>query len=1186
MNMQVRAVGSTPQRFVTLNKHPIIVNRTVVERRWEVLDVNDVDFLIGTDIMNEVGIYVNGIIEAECGMSDRGELDEDVRPSNHTRVSQSLVGKSRDQVSSNIVLKRLFQELRKNEATASLPCTADGSIISIQIIPGKRSQLKSIRRNWLGKNDQDAFRDQASIWNENRITVVNHLSGVLNHPVLVVTRRDESGIIVKRRFCLDPTRLNDITIDDQIIVPKVKDIVQWGAGHKFYTTLDIKDGFHKFKVDEETSKLLAFTDPDGVQHRFVRAPFGLKQLVSTFSRVMATVLKDCPWAMNYIDDILIVGGSSLDEHIERVKTVILKLTEVNLTLNKEKSVFAASAVKVLGFIVDVNGSYVDKSRLEKTMHWAKPQTGKDIQSFLGFINYFREYIPDYSKLTGRFEELRSVKTVVWNEELDESFESLKRHMVHNASVLSPFNSDLPVILETDASGYAIGAVLYQLDLEGKRRYIQFYSKQLSTSQAKYSTTKKELLAIVLAFRKWREFLFGRKFTVVTDHKALEFLREQRDVNAMIARWSDVLFEHSFSVKYRPGREHILPDFLSRQVNIRKIRTEEEGYSCNWALNDRWFRVLEVTYGKHDIDLFADKINCKLKQYASDDGTGLGDAFQLDWGKFNSIYANVPFRSISKVLDKVVADKATMTMVVPVALGSRWFNKLLSMCVDQPTFINHSSDTFLKYGTTLVGKPPWKWTAAFRISADPAISKVIVNDIFWSKIGFKPTSSLELSTANYITSRRASAVVSPVITQMVKNRVVEIHEYGHMGSLSIVETLLDEGYELPPAQLMKIAEGVTSSCIGCARNSKKRKGYHPLTHIVADLPFDHIAIDLCKMELSSKGMNYVLVVKDVLTKFIVLRALTSKTADAVAKELWSIFTLLGFPRILQSDNGTEFRNKILAAWGSMGLFDHRCTTPYHPRANGVVERANSDIIRMLKALCRGKTTTWCEQLDRVQYYKNLATSRTHKSSPFSLMFLRRFNPFESDYSSEVPLTDDQIIEALDKRVEDLRSAAAVVYPSAAKTLGEYNKKQLESQARHQKLLERLPPKTTVMIVNRGKQKKLDDDFVGPFTVVRSDRAGSYQLMDSTGMLTSRKIPISDIRVVSLPDPDELAYEVEAILEDKIENGLQLYLTKWRGFDDSFNTWEPVNNFNELELIAEYHRNKLCKTRVRRISRRRR
>jgi hypothetical protein len=110
------------------------------------------------------------------------------------------------------------------------------------------------------------------------------------------------------------------------------------------------------------------------------------------------------------------------------------------------------------------------------MHWANPQTGKDIQSFLGFINYFREYIPDYSKLTGRFDELRSVKTVVWNEKLDESFESLKRHMVHNASVLSPFNPDLPVILETDASGYAIGAVLYQLDLEGKRRYIQFYSK--------------------------------------------------------------------------------------------------------------------------------------------------------------------------------------------------------------------------------------------------------------------------------------------------------------------------------------------------------------------------------------------------------------------------------------------------------------------------------------------------------------------------------------------------------------------------------------------------------------------------------------------------------------------------------------------------------------------------------------
>jgi hypothetical protein len=354
---------------------------------------------------------------------------------------------------------------------------------------------------------------------------------------------------------------------------------------------------------------------------------------------------------------------------------------------------------------------------------------------------------------------------------------------------------------------------------------------------------------------------------------------------------------------------------------------------------------------------------------------------------------------------------------------------------------------------------------------------------------------------------------------------------------------------------------------------KRKGYHPLTSIQAELPFDHVSIDLCKMELSVSGMNYVLVVKDVLTKFIILRALLSKSAEEVAKALWDIFTLMGFPKIIQSDNGTEFRNQILAAWSKFGLFEHRMGTPYHPRANGMVERANGDIIRMLKALCVGKTTAWCQFLPTVQFYRNVSVSRTHRSSPYSLMFLRRHNPFSMNMEEIKDLSEEQLQIAEKKRKETLKEAMKVIYPAAARTLKEYHEKQKEQLERHNKLIERLPAKSTVMIINRNKTKKLDDNYIGPFTVVRVNRGGAYQLLDSTGSLLPRAVAPADIRVVALPEPNELCYEVDKILDDKVENGLQLYLVKWKDYDDSFNTWEPVSSFDSLECIMEYNRSKI-------------
>ncbi len=1177
MNDDVLVVNGRAPRLVTKNSHEVVTNGRQVSIRWEIQKLHGVDFLIGTDMMKDLGIYINGIIEPECGSSDVIEIEKEISPNNHTKVKMNRIGELKDELNHNIVKSKLSETLSNNVATALLPCTAPGSLVNIELKVGGRDKLKSIRRNWVSKHLNSAFINQIHTWERNGVIVKNYLSGVINSAIGGVTKLGEDGVNVKHRFCLDPNLINDNSVDDQIIVPKVKDIVEWTAGHEFISVIDMKDGFNKFPVNLETSKLLAFTGPNGVQYRYVRAPFGLKQLISTFSRVMAAVLSEFNYATNYVDDIIIVGGRNISEHTDRVRVVIEKLTSYNLTLNTEKSTFAASKVKVLGFIVDKQGSFVDRSKFEKVINWKRPQSGKEVQRLLGFINYFREYIPDYATMTKELEAVRFVKKLIWSDSLEDTFVKLKNHIQEKTNVLSKFDPLLPTFVETDASGLAVGAVLYQVDKEGKRRYIQFFSKLLSGSQQNYGITKKELLAVVLAFRKWREYLFGIRFILVVDHKALVYLREQRELNGMLSRWSDVLFEQLFSIQYKPGSEHLLPDYLSRQVHLKYVCKQVSNYTNDWSLNKHWFRVLENTFGPHDIDLFANTRNAQLQTYASANGEGVGEAFSLSWSDYNSIYANIPFKLINQVLDKVIQDRATMTLVMPVSLGTKWLNRVISLSIDQPVFIPHASDTFLRHGTDLVGRPPWNWTAAFRISGNPDKTKVLVGDQFWTKIGFKPVQLRRVVTEETSHSGEllVSAKVDPLPAQvehMLKQRAMEIHAHGHVGTQAMIDLLIDEEYDCDMKVLRKICKGIASACIVCAKNTLSRAGYHPSKSVEADLPFDHIVIDLCTMEMSSNGNNYVLVIKDVLTRFVILRAIQSKTQEAVAKELLDVFVTFGFPKIIQSDNGREFKNILLGAWESMGLFEHRKSTPYHPRCNGIVERANSDIIRMLKALCKGKTTAWDQYLGLVQFYKNTITTRSHQSSPFALMFCRKFNKL-GDYQQIDVLSDQQKTKAIQDRLRTAKEATAVIFPQIRQTLKEYNRSKQQQHDKHNKLIQRLPVKTKVMVINRNKRKKLDDNFVGPYTVVKVNQGGAYQLMDSTGTMLSRKVAPADIRIVTLPEPHDLSYEIEEILDDRIEHGLQLYLVKWKGYDESFNSWEPVNNFDDFEMIANYHRDKV-------------
>jgi transposase InsO family protein len=334
--------------------------------------------------------------------------------------------------------------------------------------------------------------------------------------------------------------------------------------------------------------------------------------------------------------------------------------------------------------------------------------------------------------------------------------------------------------------------------------------------------------------------------------------------------------------------------------------------------------------------------------------------------------------------------------------------------------------------------------------------------------------------------------------------------------------------------------------------------------------DAIAIDTAhSFPTSPRGNNILLVVIDIFTRFCFLRALPDNTAFSVSSALFHIFCDFGFPRIIQSDNGPEFVNNIVKTLVEHFSIDHRLTTPYHPRANGLAERTVQTSCRAIKKLLEGENESWDIHVPAVQLFMNGKIAEFHGSAPFSVMFSRRMNPFQ-DYSSEpnselVPLTYTQ--------VQDRYSHVSnIIFPaisdrssiSASKSAAAFAKKQNRRISS-----DPFPIGGFVMIKDPFSKSKTDPPFIGPFKVLRRTRGGSYHLLDTDNNMFPRATAPSQMKLVRKnPIDDEASYIVDQILAHRGSSQKRQYFVKWKHFDSSFNSWVDASDFDDLEIINRY------------------
>jgi hypothetical protein len=369
-------------------------------------------------------------------------------------------------------------------------------------------------------------------------------------PVLFV-KKPNGGL----RFCIDYRKLNAITRKDRYPLPLIDETLARISRAKVFTKLDIRQAFHRIRIDPSSEDLTTFRTRYG-SYKCKVLPFGLTNGPATFQHYMNETLMEYldDFCTAYLDDILIYSENPLD-HKEHVRKVLLRLRKAGLQADIKKCEFNVTRTKYLGFVVSTDGIEVDPEKVEVIRNWKHPTTVKGVQSFLGFCNFYRRFIRDYGKIAAPLTQLTRKEHVFdFNSDCVQAFEKLRTTLTH-APLLTHFDVDRHCLLETDASDTVIAAVFSQRGLDGEWHPVSYFSKSMAPAEMNYPIHDKEMLAIVRAFEHWRSELegTGHLVEVLTDHKALEYFMSTKALSARQARWAEVLSRYNFKILYRPGR---------------------------------------------------------------------------------------------------------------------------------------------------------------------------------------------------------------------------------------------------------------------------------------------------------------------------------------------------------------------------------------------------------------------------------------------------------------------------------------------------------------------------------------------------------------------------------------------------------------------------------------------------------
>ncbi|CAG9137171.1 unnamed protein product [Plutella xylostella] len=442
-------------------------------------------------------------------------------------------------------------------------------------------------------------------------------------PIILVRKKDGSS-----RLCVDYRMLNSITIKERYPMPVIEDEIARLSGQACFITLDLASGYYQVPIAEQSKHLTSFVTPDG-QYEFNRMPFGLANAPAVFQRMLNKILGTARFnhATAYIDDVLIYGKDAM-ECLERLEEVLQAMHKANLTLNLSKCDFLRSSIDYLGYEISADGVRPGQRKITSVLNFPRPENVHNVRQFLGLASYFRKFIQGFSQIAFPLSKLlKKDAGWEWSSSQEKAFEDLKARLV-DRPILAIYDPNAETELHTDASKIGVGGILLQrCSANDAFRPVAYYSRQTSPEEKNFHSYELETLAVVCSLRKFRIYLLGKKFKIITDCSALRSTFSKRDLIPRVARWWLLFQEFDCSVEYRSGTKMSHVDALSRNPVSDMEETLADRFPMVMSIcGEDWLHTLQL--GDSELnrirDILKNNVDEKGLQYIRDNYVIKGD----------------------------------------------------------------------------------------------------------------------------------------------------------------------------------------------------------------------------------------------------------------------------------------------------------------------------------------------------------------------------------------------------------------------------------------------------------------------------------------------------------------------------------------------------------------------------------
>ena len=982
-------------------------------------------------------------------------------------------------------------------------------------------------------------------------------------PLLCVAKK--SG---KLRTVVDARQRNDNTIKDVTPLPDQDQIRMDVARAKYRSKIDLSDAYEQVRIELADIWKTAFATTQGTFISFVMQQ-GDCNAPATFQRLMMTVLREFVgrFVHVYLDDIF-VFSDSIEEHERHLKMVFDKLREVKLYLSKAKLDLYSKRMDCLGHIIDDRGLHADADKMSRIHDWRTPRSYNEVQRFLGLVNYLAQFMLDITAYTSPLSDMEhNDRPFVWRPLHQKCFDLIK-NMACKAPILKPIDPRInePIWLICDASIYGIGAMYGQGQEWRTCRPAGFLSRKFSSAQRAYHTYEQEALAILEGLMKWEDKLLGRKFTVVTDHKALEFFKNIASPSGRQIRWLEYMARFNYSLQHVPGKDNKVADCLSRYYendNADDFHPAQDYVNADVRLDPDWEdlkigRIIELSAGR------ITRSNPQgLEPRARDEARHLTMAKEP-----RTVEAQEMAQAATRA--KATADELPEPLNVEPE-GEEPHETVWEALANGPSLRKEFErrTEFMTFIKNNYGK-------------DKVFAKIIANPGHYKTFDIR-------EGFIYTMNRNSEEVLCVPRLTFGKRTTTQIlidHAHttlGHFGNQKTSE-YLRRWFWWP-----RMGTETEKFCISCAKCQVSKPRNHLKAGLLHSLPIStepwrSVAMDFLGPFPRVDGMEYdylwVIVCRCTSMVHLVPIRTTHTSADLAGLYVKEIVRLHGLPESIVSDRDPKFTSKFWRELHRLMGTKLLMSTAFHPQTDGLSERTIRSINQILRATVNTDQLNWIEKIPLTEFALNSAVSATTGYAPFELNY--GYLPKTiAGISTDTEFAG--VKEFAERAKQFLESSHDAIIESRINQTHYANKHRREEP--HYEVGDLVYLSTKNLTIPKGRARKLVPKFIGPYKILEENReTSSYKLELPENMSIHPTFHVEVLRrhepnddnifphrdaraFYDVGNDEEVEWRVEEIDGHRWNGNRVEFHVRWT-HDDA--TWESYTKCNTLSALDEYLR----------------